>query len=112
MAGIGSAVGIGAVVSVCIGLWLFMRRRKRKNRTEGDYVPDISGRHRGEGIHVREISELDAQRTPKQLDAPVFIHEMEGSRGSFRKNSIGKAYNADVPYRGAPAELGNGEREV
>lgn len=84
-----------------------MRRRKRRNRTKGDYVPELSEKYVTEVIHVRGISELDARRTPKQLDAPVFIHEMEGSRVSRMKNSAGKAYNVDALYGGAPAELGD-----
>lgn len=87
-----------------------MKRRKRKDRTEGDYVPEIS--ERTGGTHVRGISELDARMEPKQLDAPVFIHEMEGSRGSAGKNSVGNAYNVDAPYGGAPAELGDGKRRI
>lgn len=47
------------------------------------------------------ISELGAQRSPEQLDAPEFIHEVEGSK---------RAYNVDPLYRDFPAELGDGER--
>ena len=87
-----------------------MKRRKRKDGTEGGYVPELS--ERTEGTHVRGISELDARMTPKQLDAPVFIHEMEGSRGSAGKNGVGNAYYVDAPYGGVPAELGDGERRT
>lgn len=86
-----------------------MRRRKRRNRTKGDYLPELSEKYGTEVIHVRGISELDSRRTPKQLDAPVFIHEMEGSRVSSKKNSAGKAYNVGALYGGVPAELGDGK---
>lgn len=85
-----------------------MRRRKRKNRTEEHYVSDLSEKYG----YVGGISELDSRRTPKQLDAPVFVHEMEGSRGSAQKNSAGKANNVYAPYGGIPAELGDGKREI
>ncbi|OBT78732.1 hypothetical protein VF21_02596 [Pseudogymnoascus sp. 05NY08] len=107
-AGIGSAVGVGAAIFIGIALWLLMRRRKRKDRTEDHSVPELSERY----AYVGGISELDSRRTPKQLDAPVFVHEMEGSRGSARKNSVGKAYNVDALYGGVPAELGDGKREI
>lgn len=95
-----------------------MRRRKRKNRTEDHSVPELSERYGYVGGiserygHVGGISELDSRRTPKQLDAPVFVHELEGSRGSARKNSVGKANNVDALYGGVPAELGDGKREI
>ncbi|KFY69746.1 hypothetical protein V499_09798 [Pseudogymnoascus sp. VKM F-103] len=107
-AGIGSAVGVGAAVFIGVALWLLMRRRKRKNRTEEHSVPDLSEKYG----YVGGISELDSRRTPTQLDAPVFVNEMEGSRGSAQKNSAGKANNVYAPYGGIPAELGDGKREI
>ncbi|KFZ18066.1 hypothetical protein V502_04319 [Pseudogymnoascus sp. VKM F-4520 (FW-2644)] len=109
-AGIGSGVGVGAVVAILIGLWLLMKRRKRRNTTEGAYGPETS--EITEGSHVRGISELDTRMDPKQLDAPVFIHEMEGSRGSAGKNRVGNAYYVDAPYGSVPAELGDGQRRT
>lgn len=84
-----------------------MRRRKTKNTTGDDYVSEISEKYRKEGIYLGGLSELDSRRTPKQLDAPVFIHEMEGSRGIPRKNSLEKVYNVDALNRGFPVELGD-----
>ncbi|KFZ05434.1 hypothetical protein V501_08367 [Pseudogymnoascus sp. VKM F-4519 (FW-2642)] len=107
-AGIGSAFGVGAAISIGIALWLLMRRRRRKNRTEHHTVPELSERYG----YVGGISELDSRRTPKQLDAPVFVQEMEGSWGSAQKNSAGKANNVYAPYGGIPAELGDGKREI
>lgn len=89
-----------------------MRRRKSKNRNKGDYAPELSEKYGTEGIYVREISELDARKTPKQLDAPVFIHEMEGSAGSSKKSSAGNAYNASELYGGSPVELWDGKRVI
>ncbi|KFY24344.1 hypothetical protein V491_02198 [Pseudogymnoascus sp. VKM F-3775] len=111
-AGIGSAAGVCAVGIIGIGLWLLMRRRKMKNMTEDDYMPEISEKYITEGVYTGGISELDSRKTPKQLDAPVFIHEMEGSKGIARKISIEKVYNVDAVNRGFPAELGDGKREM
>ena len=80
--------------------------------TEDDYMTEISEKYITEGVYAGGISELDSRKTPKQLDAPVFIHEMEGSKGIARKISIEKVYNVDAVNRDFPAELGDGKREM